>query len=452
MTRQIRKPAFIVSSLMMTSTPASSSSHNRQVVTKGKENSFAAASAGRKSLKKRARPSELTRKYRQVMPEFDEALLIGDATAGLIHGQNGMLISDSDAANETNAPTPPGTATKQKRKISAKSSRVHQALDENTTLCHRSTVPDIYRAKLDDSSTSTVTAVSLSKKRSTLSNRKHKKRGTKEIISHSRFPRTWNDALEHAANAVLSAFSNRHDRLRVDIQHPEMLKNAPEYTASSRGHEQLLRKAWYLAHVVVRLIDKLMQAHNSQKPLLAKEDFSPCGILVMFNSQCEAEVGASVVTACKEVSNMQVRVGILGQVDAGEFSSNLIFIVAPCNRQGNPAQIEAVEMVHYSNFNQSNWLIILNPDLIALTKFPSFSDEPRQPVLLSDYLLTYHLNPLSFPSKVATGALLRCFPRKWELYLQMMDDPTGFRLISEQAVRPSWQRIASEFSHRIDKG
>lgn len=421
------RPAFISASVMTAASSSSGSQKNRATTEKTKSASTKprSTSAGRRA-QKRVRVSDLTRKYRNKVPEFDEGLLIGDATANLVmDGEFGQIVSDS--------------------KLHSKSSHG----------LSQSEIPRSSSSASEDSSgsTSSRSSASISTTPSIDSAFIIRKRGAARVratVSHSRFPRTWGDALEHAGEALVKAFKDGHDRVRVDLCYPHLLQDAPTVNVLSYDSDGRIRKTGYLAHIVASLLNTTLLASRTGHSM--KKNFSPRAIVVLFNTQREADLGASIVKECEKDVGLPVRVGVLGQVDMGEFLTNLVVMVAPSNRRGNPTQIEAVEQVHYSNFNVQNWVVMLDPDLVALTNFPSLSNEPRQPVLLSDYLTTYHMDPVAYPSKVATGAVLRCFPRKWELYLQRADDANGFRLVSEQPARPSLEKIHCEFSWRIESG
>lgn len=421
------RPAFISASVMTAASSSSGSRKNRTTTEKPKSTSTRPRSTpvGRRA-QKRVRVSDLTRKYRSKVPEFDEELLIGDATADLVmDGEFGKVVSDG--------------------KLHSKSSR---GLPANK-------IPHSSSSASEDNSGSTSAGLTASVSTappidSALIIRKRGAARVRAIVSHSRFPRTWGDALGHAGEALVKAFTDGHDRVRVDLCYPHLLQDAPNVDVLSHDSDGRIRKAGYLAHVVASLLNTTLLASRTGPSM--KKNFSPRSIVVLFNTQREADTGASIVKACETEVGLPVRVGVLGQVDIGEFFTNLVVMVAPSNRRGNPTQIEAVEQVHYSNFNVQNWVVMLDPDLVALTNFPSLSNEPRQPVLLSDYLTTYHMDPVAYPSKVATGAVLRCFPRKWELYLQRADDANGFRLVSEQPARPSLEKIHCEFSWRIESG
>lgn len=374
--------------------------------------------------------SDLTRKYRNTMPEFDEQLLIGDATADLaMRGDFESLACDDGLQTKSAAGLSSNKHTRKLSRRRVQSGNKHDLSSAGST------------AAVADKATADPELLV-------------RQRGAARVraaISHSRFPRTWNDALEHAGGALVRALADGHDRLRVDVHYPHVLHGAPKVDVSTREDDSHIRNSIYLAHITASLISAAISA--KQLGLYSiKKNFNPRSVVILFNSQREADAAGHIVKACERQSGIQVRVGILGQIDIAEFLMNLVFVIAPNNRRGNPTQIEAVEQVHYSNFNIQNWVVMLDPDLVALTNFPSLSGEPRQPVLMTDYLTTYHMDPAAYPSKVATGAMLRCFPRKWELYLQKADDANGYRLVSEQPARPSLQKIHCEFSWRIESG
>lgn len=142
---------------------------------------------------------------------------------------------------------------------------------------------------------------------------------------------------------------------------------------------------------------------------------------------------------------------VMGQPLGRAAKADMAVVIAPSNRKGNPYHIENVESVHYANWGQPKIIVMLNPELTALTRFSSFDEEPRQPSFLQDYLLSYYIDPAAFPTKTAVGAILHCFPRKWELYLSKLKGDMGFRLIAEQPMPPSTEKMRCEFAWRVDQ-
>jgi hypothetical protein len=126
-------------------------------------------------------------------------------------------------------------------------------------------------------------------------------------------------------------------------------------------------------------------------------------------------------------------------------------MAAPSNQRDNFTLIEAVERVHYGSWNDMNVIIMVNPALAAITSYPALDGTTRAPGFLVDYTEVYILDPAAFQSKSMTGALLRCYPRKWETYMLRAKGPTSFRLISESESRPSPEKMLYDFSWRAGK-
>lgn len=255
-------------------------------------------------------------------------------------------------------------------------------------------------------------------------------------VRYSRFPHDWDDVMSQACTSVSHALAKGFDRLRVDIAGARQMADMPAVVPAAVAYAAIL------AGVVDRLVGHLQDLINT-----GCDNFCARGVIILFNCAADAAVARRYLpsAACANVV-----VAVLGDVHHSTYAGNAIILIAPSNRMGNPAQIELVEHVHYSNFNDRNWVIVVNPDLVALTYFPSLSNEARQPLFLADYLTTYYLDAAAYPSKYAMGAVLRCFPRMWELYLRKVDDDRGFRLVSEGKCRPSPEKIHCEFSWRIE--
>lgn len=130
-------------------------------------------------------------------------------------------------------------------------------------------------------------------------------------------------------------------------------------------------------------------------------------------------------------------------------SSDVSVLVAPSNRR-RVSSIEMVERVHYSDWSSSNIVILLCPDLYAVTNYPELDGRCRRPCFLSDYIESFVLDPAVFHSDRGTGALLKQYPRKWEMYLQKASRGTEFRLVGERAKRPPPESMYHTFASRLE--
>lgn len=250
-------------------------------------------------------------------------------------------------------------------------------------------------------------------------------------ICLSRFPRTWDEAVVQACEAACDAAGAGHDRIRVDL--------CASKTRGPGGREMVLDAAGKLAMCMASFADGLSQTRRQM--------FSPREAVVLCENEAEAEKMQSRLNEMP----LPARTGVLGQFSSASLAEALVVVVAPSNAGGNPQRIEMVEMVHYSNWNVNNWVVLLNPDLVALTSFPGMNGKARAPCFLGDYVSSYYVDPTAFPSKIATGAVLRCFPRKWEMYLLKVRSDMGFRLVAEQPTQPSEEKIECEFSWRVER-
>ncbi|KAI0565518.1 hypothetical protein FGB62_17g439 [Gracilaria domingensis] len=265
-------------------------------------------------------------------------------------------------------------------------------------------------------------------------------------VSFSRFPTSWAETVSQVTNAVATAAADGHDRIRVDVKSPELVYSADTVVGMSvQNLSQHTKRLARLVECACSVFSQYLPGRGLSKKKIAY--FVPRKACLFFNSEEDAAIGRQFID-----SRLQqfVQVLVLDQVSSYNLKSTISVIIAPSNQQGNPSHIEAVERVHYANWNDHKVVVLLNPDLVALTRFTSFGSQPRQPCFLGDYLLSYYLDPVAFPAKTATGAVLRCFPRKWEMYLLKVHSNMGFRLIAEQKTPPSPEKIRCEFSWRIE--
>ena len=344
----------------------------------------------RNSTRKRVRASTLSRKYRHNVEDVDEALLVGDHTQSPASESSMRLESSSHSASS--APVSASVKTP-----SSPASHTRQSSYQSA-------------------------------------------------VRFSRFPGSWPETVSQVSAAVSCAVLDGHDRIRVDVKTPELIADA--HLADSIFPDEVSRHSRRIALLVESTNEVLKQLFRLERtehnPHLL---FAPTRASLFFNNAADAVIGRRHIEAKHK---HLVDVYVLGESPRNR-DNNVNVIIAPSNRLGNPAHIEAVEMVHYSSWTEQKLVIILNPDLFALTRFTSFGDEPRQPCFLRDYVSTYYLDPAAFPSKTATGAVLRCFPRKWEMYLLKVHNDMGFRLIAEQRTPPSPERIRYEFSWRVQR-
>lgn len=266
-------------------------------------------------------------------------------------------------------------------------------------------------------------------------------------VRFSRFPSSWQEAVTQVTTAVTTAAADGHDRIRVDVKSPELLHSPPnpshpQSETLSRAHMRIAR----LVECANSTLHTFLIAKNSNRSKYAF--FTPKRGCLFFNDEHDAKIGREYLDPSLR---SLVDVHVLDGLPSYDLKSTVSVLIAPSNRDGNPSHIEAVERVHYSSWNDQKLVIMLNPDLMALTMFTSFEEQPRQPCFLGDYLLSYYLDPLAFPTKKATGAVLRCFPRNWEMYLLKVHNNMGFRLVAEHKGPPSPERIRCEFSWRIER-
>lgn len=178
----------------------------------------------------------------------------------------------------------------------------------------------------------------------------------------------------------------------------------------------------------------------------------PNGALLVFNNSEDAIHGQEALNG---VLPLGTEIGVLGKMNPSQVVGKLVVLVAPSNRKDNPTNIEHVELVHYSNFNTNNWVILLNEDLISLSTSYNLSGEPKSPLFLTDYIDAFYAHPIDFKAIAGCkGGILRCFPRKWELYMSKADDQRkgrGLRLVSEIKSKPSNEKVQCEFSWRLER-
>ena len=252
--------------------------------------------------------------------------------------------------------------------------------------------------------------------------------------------------------AVSCSVEAGHDRIRVDVRMPELLADA--YAMGSAYSDSRSRHSRRIALLVESANQILKQvftpdAHAGKDSNRYHMLLKPNRAAVFFNSKDDARIGRKTLSA--EMSEF-VDVQVLGEMEEKiAADTNVFVVIAPSNKQGNPSHIENVELVHYCNWMTPKLIIMVNPDLVALTRYSSFDNEPRQPCFLTDYVPSYYIDPAAFPTKSATGAVLRCYPRKWEMYLLKVHNDMGFRLVAEQGNRPTKEKLHTEFSSRIEK-
>lgn len=240
-----------------------------------------------------------------------------------------------------------------------------------------------------------------------------------------------------------------HDRVRVDVKRPELIAACPPTPVDGGVFHERRREAYRVALLVeaaCNMIEQLLRLDPKDKRNFGL-CFQPRRAALHFNSAEDAQVGERFVR--KELAEV-TDVYVLGEMAKDRPKADVAVVIVPTNRQGNPGHLETVEMVHYAHWTMPRIVIMFNPDLVALTNFAAFGDVPREPGFLADYMPSYYLDPAAFPSKTATGAVLRCFPRKWEMYLLNVQSDMGFRLVAEQQAPPSPEKIRCEFSWRID--
>lgn len=295
----------------------------------------------------------------------------------------------------------------------------------------------------------------------------------RHVPSYSRFPSRWSDAVDQMCGAVTHAIAQGHDRVCVDIANPSTFPTNAGDAVVCAGNGSENRAATHVTKAAVQLLSNLLEtcAHAKQQPhgttvhetrpnisespltttstscdrspssssppslsslsdrlssspapaaVTARQKaliktLTPRDVLLLFNDAADLAACASLVP--RTLSGRSVTVGVLGEIDSTRFVGSLVFVVCANNMGGNPSRIEAVEHVHYSNFNRRNWVVMFNAELVSLS-LASLAAAPRPPLFLADYCYAYHADPVALPCAFGgAGALLRTYPRKWELYL-----------------------------------
>jgi Domain of unknown function (DUF1995) len=287
------------------------------------------------------------------------------------------------------------------------------------------------------------------------------------FVANTRFPATWSKVVRQTCDCAMLALAQGHDRLLMSVNKPSLLVRAPAIAppqtwlpaAAARSQEQP-SPSFSTAHLYSKGMSSdfslTIDICNALVARLCSGDAVSKGsrvrpearIIVFFNSQREAE--AARVRAHPAFID-RVRYSVLASTGPDRLPGDICIIVSPTNRSGDSsAAIEAVELIHYSNWNNSNIVIMLNPNLIALSGF-NLDGRARPPSFLSDYVDVFFLDPAVYSSRVATGAILRCYPRKWELYMLRAKSPTGFRLVAEQSERPKLEKVLCDFAWRSEQ-
>ena len=281
------------------------------------------------------------------------------------------------------------------------------------------------------------------------------------IQQSSRFPVNLSETVQQVAAAVEYAALEGHSRLRVDLRNPELVSKdrvssvlstvealpPTSKTRQKRAYQRmqvLMEAANEMVKCILLCRDKLPGLGGTNIKSLRP----PRGSL-FFNSRADLELGKPMLHP-DLISSVQLHA--LGEgFESTAAQSDVSVVLCPSNMHGNPGHIESIEFVHYSNWNNHNIVIVVNPSLVALTRLKSMNNELRPPSFLSDYLDAYYIDPVSYLARSAVGAILRCYPRKWEMYLLKLSTGNGFRLIGEQDQRPSREKLLCEFSWRVGK-
>jgi Domain of unknown function (DUF1995) len=390
-----------------------------------------------------SRPSDLTRKYRTFAG--DECELVGGAPSPLDFDFDLDLELSDDCSDRSATPIPPGASP---LSIAAAASSVDSA--SSFRLVGRA-LHERVAATMHHNAT-------------------------------TRFPATWAKVVRQACDACVFALMEGHDRLLVAVNKPCLLSGASS-GASSDSSLSVVATADMSAGVSETSVVSEIRSHEQPSPSFSTAHLFNVGkpselsltidicnalvaricagdalskgsrvraesrIILFFNSQHEAD--AARLRAHPSFVD-HVRYCALSSKAPDRLPTDICILVAPTSRHGNPSIIEAVELIHYSNWNHSNIVIMLNPMLTALTGF-NLDGCARSPSFLSDYLETYYLDPAVFSSKVSTGALLHCYPRKWEMYMLRSKGPAAFRLVAEHSDRPKPERLICDFAWRSEQ-
>ncbi len=276
----------------------------------------------------------------------------------------------------------------------------------------------------------------------------------------SRFPANWSEAIQQLGTAVEFAALEGQSRIRVDLNNPELISKSKASSVpntietlpptQSTRRKRILERMSLIMQATNEMLRTVLDSRDSLPGLggAAKKKLGPPRGSIFFNSRADLELGSSMLAPDLVKS---VEMYALGEgKEAAASRSDISVVLCPTNTQGNPSHIESMQSVHYSNWDNHSVVIVVNPALIALTRHRSLGEEPRSPSFLSDYVSTYYIDPVSYLARNAVGGVLRCYPRKWEMYLLKLRSAGGFRLIAEQSNRPSREKLLCEFSWRVD--
>jgi Domain of unknown function (DUF1995) len=275
--------------------------------------------------------------------------------------------------------------------------------------------------------------------------------------STSRFPSTWSSIVRQAGDATFEALQSGHDRLIVSVKNPGVLPRGDvnltdDPCPSVRSRLNSVAPMAVSFALTLDICNTLIARLHSGDGISENSYVTPnARINLIFNTQAEADTAIPLVVTSPSIAQ-QVRFQVLSSSPPlTRDPLDICIMAAPTNQRDNLTHIEAVERVHYGSWNDMNIIIMVNPDLAAITSFPALDGEVRSPGFLVDYLQAFVLDPAIFRSKNITGAILRCFPRKWETYILRAAAASSFRLVGESESRPLPEKILYDFSWRASK-
>lgn len=293
------------------------------------------------------------------------------------------------------------------------------------------------------------------------------------FASSSRLPQTWWEIVSQSCNAAMNALNRGHDRLLISVEKAAVVLNSPANDGREFQSKLPVKIGGITSDVVTEITTSLTVSRTHQASfnvqlaiaidicsvLIAKITSGEactrgsrvrpgCHIILFFNTPEEVEIAREVLhTDFSKFVSLQV-LDPSGPKKRG--ASDICVLVRPCNISRDPRHIEAVELIHYSNWSHSNIVVMINPELVSLSGNGNLDGCMRSPYFMTDYIETFYLDPAVISSKNGTAALLRCFPRKWETYIQRPAGHRGFRLMGEQIAKPSPEKLICEFIWRTE--
>lgn len=261
-----------------------------------------------------------------------------------------------------------------------------------------------------------------------------------EIIGlGSRFPGSWDEVFEQACEATMSAMEEGQMRMLIELrQNEEVGLGDRGQLIEKRRNAGIRAKRYerYSLRIAMGMCNVLLESYMSVG--VGKR------AKIYFNTN---EQLASAQLMMGDYVGGWVEMEVLSNECKEDLWEDLSILITPTNQCGNPSRIEAVEMMHYHRSWESELkpLIVVNPDLVALSACAIFEHKRRLPMFMSDFVSCYYINPGAFLSESVTGAVLKCYPRKWEMYELRRHQNRGFRIVAEINDKPTCEDLMNAF-------